>query len=95
MAEGPVGYSSRTLVLVIVLVLALLAVAGWQLGYFGSDTDEELRTVYTTDTVDKSGGELIVRDADEPGVEDLELPETQMTPVPPGEEEAAAPADAE
>lgn len=45
---------------------------------------------YEADVTDKSGGELIVEDADATGVP-VTLPETPMTPVPPGAE-ASAPA---
>ena len=93
MADGQKGYSARTMMLVIVLALAVLAVVGWQMGLFDSGTDEGMRTTYTTDTVDRSGGELIVTDPDAPKVEDVDLPETEMTPVPPGEEASPAPAD--
>ncbi|TYC90975.1 hypothetical protein [Novosphingobium sp. BW1] len=37
---------------------------------------------YTTDVEDKSGGELIVTDVDETGV-DVKVPDTPMTNVPP------------
>ena len=48
---------------------------------------------YKTDTVDKSGGDLIVEDATSEGVE-VKLPETEMTNVPEeSASEAAAPAD--
>jgi hypothetical protein len=55
---------------------------------------------YEAGVEDVGGGELIVTEADAEGVEDLELPETPMTPVPPGEEPEAtatepAPAAAE
>ncbi len=43
---------------------------------------------YVTDTVDKSGGELIVRDADEPSIP-VNVPETPMTNVPVGEDTPA------
>lgn len=45
-------------------------------------------TEYTTDVKDESGGQLIVEDANSPGVP-VNLPDTPMTNVPPSE--AAAP----
>jgi hypothetical protein len=77
------GYSSTGMVLTITVVLAVLALIGWQLGYFSDETDEEMRTVYKAGVTDVSGGELIVTDPEEPRVEDLTLPETAMTPVRP------------
>ena len=50
----------------------------------GGEAEE---TTYETDVVDECGGELIVTDPEAPAVEDVELPETPMTPVPPGEGE--------
>ena len=47
----------------------------------------ETPTDYETDVVDESGGDLIVEDADAPGV-DVELPETPMKTVPAEEAEA-------
>lgn len=44
---------------------------------------------YVTDVTDESGGELIVEDADQEGV-DVNLPETPMTNVPVEEEAPAA-----
>ena len=52
----------------------------------GGEAEE---TTYETDVVDESGGELIVTDPDAPAIEDVELPETEMTNVPPGEADAA------
>jgi hypothetical protein len=51
----------------------------------------EDETTYETDIVDESGGELIVREADEPGVEDVDIPDTPMTPVAPGDEAGETP----
>jgi hypothetical protein len=51
-----------------------------------------MRTVYEAGVIDESGGELIVTDPDAPQVEDVTLPETPMTPVPPGQEGSPAPA---
>ena len=56
----------------------------------GGDAEEE---TYVTDTVDQSGGELIVRDADEPRVQ-VDVPETPMTNVPADEASPPAAADA-
>lgn len=60
---------------------------------FGLTACAEEATEYEADAVDESGGELIVEDADAPGV-DVELPETPMTNVP-AEEAAAEDAPAE
>ena len=49
---------------------------------------EEAEPAYETDVVDESGGELIVADPDAPAVEDVTVPETEMTNVPPGKAEA-------
>lgn len=45
---------------------------------------EKPERTFETRTEDKSGGEFIVTDANREGVE-VELPKTEMTPVPPGE----------
>ena len=50
---------------------------------------EEAEPAYETDVTDESGGELIVADPEAPGVEDVTVPETEMTNVPPGEADAA------
>jgi hypothetical protein len=92
MAERLKGYSATGMVLTIIVVLAALALIGWQMGYFSDDTDEGMRTVYKADVTDASGGELIVTDPEEPRIEDLTLPETAMTPVRP--EAEASPAGA-
>lgn len=49
---------------------------------------EEQKMDYHADVTDKSGGELIVEDANKEGV-DVTLPETPMTNVPPTEEAPA------
>lgn len=49
---------------------------------------QQAKEEYKTDVTDESGGELIVEDAGQPGV-DVTLPETPMTNVP-AEEEAPA-----
>jgi hypothetical protein len=95
MADSPGGYSATRMVLVIVASLAVLAVAAWQLGLFADDTDEGMRPAYEAGVTDEGGGELIVTDTEAPAVEDVDLPETPMTPVPPGEEAGAAPTAAE
>ncbi len=61
-------------------VMSCAAIAALALA--GCSPEPEERT-FETRTEDMSGGELIVRDADEPGV-DVELPATAMTPVAPG-----------
>ena len=90
MADRQMGYSA-TMTVVIVLVLAVLAVAAWQLGLFDRGSEQDERTVYKVGVEDESGGELIVTDPDAPQVEDLELPETPMTPVPTGKDASPAP----
>lgn len=55
---------------------------------------EEAEPAYEAGVTDESGGELIVTDPDAPAVEDLKVPETEMTNVPPGEADADADADA-
>ena len=54
-----------------------------------SAADDATTATYETDVVDESGGELIVADPDAPAVEDVDVPETEMTNVPPGEADAA------
>ena len=49
---------------------------------------EEAEPTYEAGVTDESGGELIVTDPDAPAIEDVELPETEMTSVPPGEADA-------
>ncbi len=73
------------------LYLLLPLPAALALAACGSDEPAEEKT-YEAGVEDVGGGELIVTDADAEGVEDLELPETPMTPVPPAE--SPAPADA-
>jgi hypothetical protein len=76
MADEPVGSASRTW-LVIVALVAVALVAWWLIGR----ESEEAPTTYEAGVTDVGGGELIVRDADEPGVP-VTLPETPMTNVP-------------
>jgi hypothetical protein len=83
--------SSATMEVVIILLLAALAVGAWQFGLFDRDSDEDEQAVYEAGVTDVSGGELIVTDADAPRIEDLELPQTPMTPVPPTAEMRPAP----
>ena len=61
--------------------LALAAAAPLMLAACSDDAEE---TTYEAGATDVSGGELIVREADEDAVE-VDLPETEMTNVPPGE----------
>ena len=66
---------------------ALLPLAGAvALAACGGDAEE---TTYEADVVDESGGEMIVTDPEAPAVEDQQIPETPMTPVPPGDEPTA------
>lgn len=59
------------------LALALAACAG-----------EEDETTYEVDAEDLSGGELQVREPD-PGAPEVDVPEVEMTNVPPEEADAA------
>ena len=68
----------------------VLLVAAAVVGLAGCGSSEP---EYEADATDASGGELIVEDADAPGV-DVTLPETEMTNAP-AEGEAAAPAEGE
>lgn len=70
------------------LLLALAA----PLALAACGSDEPAEKTYEAGVEDEGGGELIVTEADAEGVEDLELPETPMTPVPPEEEPTATPA---
>lgn len=92
MADQQTGFSATTMVLVIIVALAALAVAAWQLALFEPGPDEGMRTVSQAGVADERGGGLIVSDPDAPHVEDLELPETPMTPAPPAEEASPSPA---
>ena len=66
---------------------AVLPLAGaFALAACGGEAEEP---TYETDVVDESGGELIVTDPEAEGV-DVQLPETPMTPVPPGGDEPTA-----
>ncbi|MGX7896447.1 hypothetical protein [Tsuneonella sp. HG222] len=58
-----------------------------------SDSAEEEPT-YEADAVDESGGDLIVRDADEPGVA-VDVPETPMTNVPAASDTGTTTSDTE
>jgi len=59
-----------------------------------SPAEDAASETYETDVVDESGGELIVRDADEPGAA-VDPPETPMTNAPAGAETGATAADVE
>ena len=80
MADAPNG----SLVAKLALPLAALALSACG--------GEEAEPAYEADVTDESGGELIVTDPEAPAVEDVDLPETAMTPVPAEEanEEPAA-----
>ena len=88
MADEPIGSSSRTWLLIVALV-AIALVAWWLIARGG---EEEAETTYEAGVTDLSGGELIVREADEPGVP-VTLPETPMTNVPAETAEDAPPAE--
>lgn len=90
MADEPVGSSSRTWLLIVALV-AVAIVAWWLIGRGG---EEDVETTYEAGVEDLSGGELIVREADEPGVP-VDVPETPMTNVPAQESGESAPPSAE
>lgn len=93
MADGQQGFNGRRMVVLIVLAVAVLAVAAWQLGYFEPTTPEGVHEADVAGVTDQSGGELIVTDPNAPQVEDVTIPETPMTPVPPGSEASPAPSD--
>ena len=79
--------TTRTpLVRLLVALAAPLALAAC-----GDEPVDENET-YEAGVEDVSGGELIVTDPATKGIEDLELPETPMTPVPPGAGGTATPA---
>lgn len=65
--------------------LALPLLGALALAACGGDGGEEERMTYEADVTDESGGAFVVTDPEDPRVEDLDLPETPMTPVPPGE----------
>ncbi len=94
MADRQMGYSATRMILVIALVLAVLAVAAWQLGLFQRDTTDGTQATYKAGVTDASGGELIVTDRSTPQIEDLELPKTPMTPVPPEQKASPSPTPA-
>lgn len=75
MADAP----NRTLKLALPFAALALAACG----------GEEAEPTYEAAVTDESGGELIVTDPDAPAVEDVELPETEMTNVPADEADAA------
>ena len=83
MADAPRGNTTR-LLLTLAAALVLVGVVIWMLGGFGGAGEEEAETAYEVGVTDESG-ELIVTDPDAPAIEDVELPETPMTPVPAGE----------
>lgn len=88
MADDPRESNSSRMLLVIAVVVAILALAAWQFGLFGTG-QEEGREVYKADVTDQGGGELIVTEQT-PAVP-VELPETPMTNVPPGESPGPTP----
>jgi len=87
MANEPRESNSSKMLLVIAVVVAVLALAAWQFGLFG--TGQEGREVYKADVTDQGGGELIVTEQT-PAVP-VELPETPMTNVPPEASPSATP----
>lgn len=89
MADEPRGTNSSRMLLVIAVVVAVLALAAWQFGLFGT-AQEEGREVYKADVTDVGGGELIVTEQT-PAVP-VKLPETPMTDVPPGQSPSPTPA---
>lgn len=91
MAGKQRGYGA-TMVLVIVLVLAVLAVAAWRMGLFGRGSAADGQPTYEVGATDAGGGELIATDPSAPHIEGVELPKTPMTPVPPSEKASPSPA---
>jgi len=65
------------------LARPLLALAA-ALAIAACGAEEDTATTYEADVTDESGGELIVTDPQDPAVEDVQLPDTPMTPVPAG-----------
>lgn len=73
------------------LAQTLLALAGaLVLTACGGASDEDAN--YETDVVDESGGELVVTEASDAPVEDVDIPDTPMTPVARGADGGATPA---
>jgi len=70
--------------------LALAMALPLGLAACGDAEEPAAETDYEVGATDQSGGELIVADPDAPQIEDVTIPETPMTSVPPGEETPAA-----
>ena len=73
---------ARTSALAARLAYALLPLAG-ALALTGCEGASDAGTNYETDVTDESGGELIVTKASDAAVEDVDIPDTPMTPVAP------------
>ena len=69
------------------LSMALLPAIG-ALALAGCGSAEDTEPTYETDVEDLSGGELIVSEED-PDAVPVDTPDTEMTPVPEGEEAVA------
>lgn len=70
--------------LLILGALAILLLLLWQFGMFGTG-QEEADPTYEAGVTDASGGDLIVSDPEAGGVP-VDVPDTPMTNVPPGQE---------
>jgi hypothetical protein len=85
MADEKGGLAGKGIVALIILALAALAAVAWQQNMFGpTDRETSEGLTYKAGVTDVSGGELIVTDPRSPQIEDIELPKTPMSPVPPG-----------
>ena len=75
--------------LLIVAAVALVLLLLWQFGIFGTG-QEDVEPTYEAGVTDVGGGELIVSDED-PDAVPVDVPDTPMTNVPPGEESPGPP----
>ena len=75
--------------LLIVAAVALVLLLLWQFGIFGTG-QEDVEPTYEAGVTDVGGGELIVSDA-APEAVPVDVPDTPMTNVPPGEESPGPP----
>lgn len=87
MADDPKANSTAKWLLILAAI-ALVLVLLWQLGVFGAE-QEEPEPTYEAGVTDTSGGDLIVSDPDANAVP-VDVPDTPMTNVPPGEDETGS-----
>lgn len=83
MADEPQAKSTSKWLLIVAAV-ALILLLLWQFGMFGTG-QEDVEPTYEAGVTDVGGGELIVSDED-PDAVPVDVPDTPMTNVPPGEE---------